>query len=219
MRQDEMQITETTIHFAAEEKDAMLQELNATKEQLNSISKQYEELEAKSRADIKLLVKEVKSLRKSEKQLKQEVGQSLSKISDVEVQLEHERQTSKHVKTAREELLNECRLLHNSLLECNVNLSTDDENLIKDSSLVEEALDLLTTSDDKITLLLAEVQLLAKEDATAIEDVNNLHDSHYDGRIDDELRKIIADIFTDNAKLRKQVNSQLRYRLECDIAS
>ncbi|KAK9027148.1 hypothetical protein V6N11_066991 [Hibiscus sabdariffa] len=203
-KQGEMQITETTNHSAAKEKDAMSRELNATKEQLNIISKQYEELETKSKADIKLLVKEVKSLRKSEKELKQEVGQSLSKISEVEVQLEHERQISKHVRTAREKLLNECRLLHNSLLECHVNLSTDDENLIKDSSLVEEALDLLTTSDDKITLLLAEVQLLAKEDTTAAEDVNNVHGNHYDSRIDDELRKIIADIFADNAKLRKQ---------------
>ncbi|KAL4302867.1 hypothetical protein GQ457_10G002710 [Hibiscus cannabinus] len=213
-KQGEMQITETTNHSAAKEKDAMLQELNASKEQLNIISKQYEELETKSKADIKLLVKEVKSLRKSEKQLKQEVGQSLSKISEVEVQLEHERQISKHVRTAREKLLKECRLLHNSLLECHVNLSTDDdENLIKESSLVEEALDLLTTSDDKITLLLAEVQVLAKEDTTAAEDVNNVHDNHYDSRIDDELRKIIADIFADNAKLRKQETSQISFLL------
>ncbi|KAG4190414.1 hypothetical protein ERO13_A07G029000v2 [Gossypium hirsutum] len=217
-KQDEMQITETTNHSAAKEKDAMLQELNASKEQLNIISKQYEELETKSKAEIKVLVKEVKSLRKSEKELKQEVDQSLSKIS--EVQLEHERQTSKRVRTAREKLLNECQLLRNRLLECNVNLSIDDdENLIKDSSLVEEALDLLTTSDDKITVLLAEVQLLAKEDSSAIEDTNNVHDNHYDTRIDDELRKIIADIFTDNAKLRKQVNSQLQHRLKCDIMS
>ncbi|KAK8287083.1 hypothetical protein V6Z11_D07G034400 [Gossypium hirsutum] len=204
-KQDEMQITETTNHSAAKEEDAMLQELNASKEQLNIISKQYEELETKSKAEIKVLVKEVKSLRKSEKELKQEVDQSLSKISEVEVQLEHERQISKHVRTAREKLLNECQLLHNRLLECNVNLSiVDDENLIKDSSLVEEALDLLTTSDDKITVLLAEVQLLVKEDSSAIGDTDNVHDNHYDNRIDDELRKIIADIFTENAKLRKQ---------------
>ncbi|TYH61217.1 hypothetical protein ES332_D07G036300v1 [Gossypium tomentosum] len=217
-KQDEMQITETTNHSAAKEEDAMLQELNASKEQLNIISKQYEELETKSKAEIKVLVKEVKSLRKSEKELKQEVDQSLSKIS--EVQLEHERQISKHVRTAREKLLNECQLLHNRLLECNVNLSiVDDENLIKDSSLVEEALDLLTTSDDKITVLLAEVQLLVKEDSSAIGDTDNVHDNHYDNRIDDELRKIIADIFTDNAKLRKQVNSQLQRRLKCDIMS
>ncbi|KAB2019964.1 hypothetical protein ES319_D07G033800v1 [Gossypium barbadense] len=219
-KQDEMQITETTNHSAAKEEDAMLQELNASKEQLNIISKQYEELETKSKAEIKVLVKEVKSLRKCEKELKQEVDQSLSKISEVEVQLEHERQISKHVRTAREKLLNECQLLHNRLLECNVNLSiVDDENLIKDSSLVEEALDLLTTSDDKITVLLAEVQLLVKEDSSAIGDTDNVHDNHYDNRIDDELRKIIADIFTDNAKLRKQVNSQLQRRLKCDIMS
>ena len=85
MRQDEKQITETTIQSTAEEKDAMLQELNTTKEQLNNISKQYEELEAKSKADIKVLVKEVKSLRKSQKELKQVVGQSLSEKSEAEV--------------------------------------------------------------------------------------------------------------------------------------
>ncbi|XVF35614.1 hypothetical protein REPUB_Repub18cG0161100 [Reevesia pubescens] len=84
-KQDEKQITETTNQSAAEEKDAMLQELNATKEQLKDISKQYEELEAKSKADIKVLVKEVKSLRKSQKELKQEVGQSLSEKSEAEV--------------------------------------------------------------------------------------------------------------------------------------
>ncbi|KAE8665216.1 Adenine phosphoribosyltransferase 5 isoform 1 [Hibiscus syriacus] len=66
------QITETTNQSATEEKDAMLQELNATKEQLNDISKRYEVLEAKSKADIKVLVKEVKSLWKSQKELKHE---------------------------------------------------------------------------------------------------------------------------------------------------
>lgn len=74
-----------TNQSAAEEKDEMLQELNATKEQLNYISKQYEELEAKSKADIKVLVKEVKSLRKSQKELKQVVSQSLAEKSEAEV--------------------------------------------------------------------------------------------------------------------------------------
>ncbi|XVE97410.1 hypothetical protein REPUB_Repub03eG0016800 [Reevesia pubescens] len=218
-KQDEKQITETTNHSYAEEKDALLQELNATKEQLNNISKQYEELEAKSKADIKVLVKEVKSLRKSQKDLKQEVGQSLSEKSEAEVKLVQERQISKHVRTAREKLLNECRLLHNQLLECNVNLSIDDdENFIKDCSLVEDALDLLTTSDDKISLVLAEAQLLAKEDTTTTGDIDCIRDNHYDTRKDDELRKIIADIFTNSSKLRKQVNSHLRHRLKCDMS-
>ncbi|XWS17828.1 hypothetical protein CRYUN_Cryun33cG0101500 [Craigia yunnanensis] len=219
-KQDEKQITETTNQSAAEEKDAMLQELNATKEHLNHISKHYEELEAKSKADIKVLVKEIKSLRKSQKELKHEVCQSLSEKSEAEVKLEQERQIIKRVRTAREKLLNECQLLHNRLLQCSVNLSTDDdENLIKDSSLVEDALDLLTTSDDKITFLLAEAQLLAKEDSTATGDIGSICDNHNDTRTDYELRKIIADIFTNNAKLRKQVNSHLRHRLKCDIMS
>ncbi|KAL4296503.1 hypothetical protein GQ457_12G020140 [Hibiscus cannabinus] len=216
---DEKQITETTNQSAAEEKDAMLQELNATKEQLSDISKQYEELEAKSKADIKVLVKEVKSLRKSQKQLKQEIGQSLSEKSEAEAQLEQERQIIKHVRNAREKLLNECWLLHNRLLECSVNLSTDDEDVIKDSSAVEAALDLLTTSDDKITLLLTEVQQLTKEESGATGDIDSQYNNQYDTRTDDELRKIIADIFTENARLRKQVNSHLRHRLKCDTMS
>ncbi|XP_052488348.1 PX domain-containing protein EREL1 isoform X1 [Gossypium raimondii] len=213
---DEKQITETTNQLAAEEKDAMLQELNATKEQLNSISKRYEELELKSKADIKVLVKEVKSLRKSQKELKQEVGQSLSEKAEAEVQLVQERQIIKHVRNAREKLLNKCRLLHNRLLECSVNLSTDDENLIKDSSFVQEALDLLTTSDNKIILLLDEVQLLAKEEGSATGNDDIQLNNHYDSRTDDELRKIIAGIFTENANLKKQVNSHLRHKLKCD---
>ncbi|MFQ6669541.1 hypothetical protein Gotur_034752 [Gossypium turneri] len=214
--QDEKQITETTNQLAAEEKDAMLQELNATKEQLNGISKRYEELELKSKADIKVLVKEVKSLRKSQKELKQEVGESLSEKAEAEVQLVQERQIIKHVRNAREKLLNKCRLLHNRLLECSVNLSTDDENLIKDSSFVQEALELLTTSDNKIILLLDEAQLLAKEEGSATGNDDIQLNNHYDSRTDDELRKIIAGIFTENANLKKQVNSHLRHKLKCD---
>ncbi|XVE53598.1 hypothetical protein DITRI_Ditri03aG0015400 [Diplodiscus trichospermus] len=214
-KQGEKQTAETTNQSADDKKDAMLIELNATKEQLNCISKQYEEQEAKSKAEIKVLVKEVKSLRKSQKELKQEIGQSLSEKSKVEEQLVKERQISKHARAAREELLNECRVLQNRLLECSVNLSTDDdENLIKDSSLVEDALDLLSTSDDKIALLLAEAQQLVKEDITATGDTDSISDGQYDRRTEAELRKIIADIFTSNAKLRKQVNSHLRHTLK-----
>ncbi|XVF89335.1 hypothetical protein PTKIN_Ptkin19aG0121800 [Pterospermum kingtungense] len=219
-KQDEKEITERTNESVGEEKDAMIQELNATKEQLNNMSKQYEELEAKSKADIKVLVKEVKSLRKSQKELKKDVDQSLLEKSKAEEQLEQERQNSKHVRTAREKLLNECQLLHNRLLECSVNLSTeDDENLMEDSSLVEDALDLLNTSDDKITILLTEAQQLTKEDSTATGDPDSICDNHYDTITDDELRKIIADIFIDNAKLRKQVNSHLRHQLKYYIVS
>lgn len=35
--------------------------------------------------------------------------------------------------------------------------------------------------------------------------------------IDDELRKMLVDIFTENASLRKQVNSVIRHALKLDI--
>lgn len=63
----------------------VLQELDATKEQLENLSKRYEELEAKSKADIKVLVKEVKSLRSSQIGLKQELSQMLNEKSKTEV--------------------------------------------------------------------------------------------------------------------------------------
>lgn len=67
------------------DKDVLLQELDATKEQLENLSKQYEELEAKSKADIKVLVKEVKSLRSTQKGLKQELSQTLNEKSETQV--------------------------------------------------------------------------------------------------------------------------------------
>lgn len=64
---------------------------------------------------------------------------------------------SEHEKNARKKLLHDCRILCNRLQECNLNLSSeDDDNFIVNSSL-SDALDLLTTSDDQIGLLLAEV--------------------------------------------------------------
>ncbi|CAK9168495.1 unnamed protein product, partial [Ilex paraguariensis] len=37
--------------------------------------------------------------------------------------------------------------------------------------------------------------------------------------IDDWLRKLLTEIFTDNARLRKQVNTIIRYALKIDISS
>lgn len=49
------------------------------------MSKRYEELEAKSKADIKVLIKEVKSLRSSQAELKHELSKSLKDKSESEV--------------------------------------------------------------------------------------------------------------------------------------
>lgn len=66
----------------------MQEELESTKEQLKNVSKQYEELEAKSKGDIRVLVKEVKSLRSTQARLKQELSQTLQQKSETEVVLQ-----------------------------------------------------------------------------------------------------------------------------------
>ena len=63
----------------------LLQNLNATKEQLEILSKQYGELEAKSKADVKVLVKEVKSLRNTQIELKKELSESVKEKCEAEV--------------------------------------------------------------------------------------------------------------------------------------
>lgn len=56
-----------------------------TKKQLEDVLKRREELEVKSKADIKVLVKEVKSLRNSQAELKKDLSQSQKEKSDAEV--------------------------------------------------------------------------------------------------------------------------------------
>lgn len=64
----------------------MLQpELDASKEQLENLQKRYEELEAKSKVEVKVLVKEVKSLRSAQMELKQELSRTLEEKTEAEV--------------------------------------------------------------------------------------------------------------------------------------
>lgn len=70
---------------SAQEKDVLLQELDSSKQQLEILTKQYEELEVKSKADRKVLVKEVKSLRSSQSKLEHELSKLLQEKSEAEV--------------------------------------------------------------------------------------------------------------------------------------
>lgn len=67
----------------------LLQDLDVAREQLEILSKQYLELEAKSKADIKVLVKEVKSLRSSQTELKKELSESIKEKLEAEVGSAH----------------------------------------------------------------------------------------------------------------------------------
>ncbi|KAL9400360.1 hypothetical protein Peur_009321 [Populus x canadensis] len=204
-KEGEQRSTEFQMAPTDHEKDIALEELDATRKQLEELSKRYEELEAKSKADFKFLAKEFKSLKSSQTTLKQELSQSLKEKSEVEKLLYEEREMKEHEKITRKKLLNDCRILYDQLQECNGNLSSED-NFIVNSSL-GDALDLLTTSDDQISHLLAEAQLLFEDDKTTAPKKDTR-------ATDDELREMLANIFTDNAKLRKQLNSIMRHALK-----
>jgi hypothetical protein len=69
-----------------------------------------------------------------------------------------EKQITENVIAANAKLLHECEILHNRLEECSVNFLIEEEDkLIVDTSSPSDAIDLLTTSDNRIGLLLAEV--------------------------------------------------------------
>lgn len=72
--------------------------------------------------------------------------------------LQKEKQRMENVTTANAKLLHECEILRNRLQECGVNFLVEEEDkLIVDTSSSSDAIDLLTTSDNRIGLLLAEV--------------------------------------------------------------
>ncbi|KAJ4899151.1 Phox (PX) domain-containing protein [Raphanus sativus] len=193
------------------ERYVLSKELDARKQQMEDLSRRYDELEAKSKADIKVLVKEVKSLRRSHVELEKKLTQSLTDKTEAEKLLEHERKLLENTVSARKKLLSDCRILHDRLKEYNLNLSTDGNGSLveEDSTTVSDALRLLSISDDQIE----EAQLLAGFDENVVaQGIDN------ETRImEDELRKILADIFVENAKLRKQVNSATLRALQKDV--
>lgn len=63
----------------------MMRELDATKQQLVELQKKHRELEVNSKADIKVLVKEIKSLRSSQAEYKQQLSESVKEKSEAEV--------------------------------------------------------------------------------------------------------------------------------------
>lgn len=83
--QDERVNSRSTKSPDAQENDEILKELSATKLQLENSLKRNQELEVKLKADIKVLVKEVKLLRSSQTDLKQELSQSLEEKSEAKV--------------------------------------------------------------------------------------------------------------------------------------
>ncbi|KAF5466783.1 hypothetical protein F2P56_016679 [Juglans regia] len=214
--QDERIRAESTKIAIIQENKMLLQELYVGREQLENLKKHNEEFEVKSKADVKLLVKEVKSLRSSQLELKQELSRLMKEKLEVERSLQREKQRTDNANTANAKLLHECGILRERLQECSVNFLVEEEDkLIVDTSSPSDAIDLLTTSDNRIGLLLAEAQLLAQdvENAVAAVDETSRANGSNIRTKDDELRKMLTDVFVDNARLRIQVNSVLRCAL------
>ncbi|KAG2723131.1 hypothetical protein I3760_02G157800 [Carya illinoinensis] len=216
LEQDEKVRAESTKIAIVQENKMLLHELDVAREQLENLQKQHEEFEVKSKADIKLLVKEVKSLRSSQLELKQELSRLMKEKLEAERSLQKERQRMERANTANTKFLHECGILRGRLQECSLNFLVEEEDeLTLDTSSPSDAIDLLITSDNRIGLLLAEAQLLAQdvENAVAVVDESRNVNGSNKRTTDDELRKMLTDVFVENAGLRKQVNSVIRCAL------
>ncbi|KAM6544489.1 hypothetical protein CsatB_008936 [Cannabis sativa] len=199
------------------DKDILLQELDSSKEQLEILSKRYEDLEAKSKADRKVLVKEVKSLRNSQSQLEDELSNSLKEKAEAEKLLKQERQRSEQRENARQKLLHKCRILQSKLKECNLNLAGAFDDVSPCPSVMVASGFL--ASDDQINSLLTEAELLREENGDFASELEYSHEMVNDPTTtDDELRKTLANIFIDNVKLRKLLSSVLSRapKMDCD---
>ncbi|RZC50482.1 hypothetical protein C5167_018903 [Papaver somniferum] len=221
--QDEKARTESTKTSAVLENESLVQELDSTKQKLVNLQKNHEELLLKSKADTKVLIREVKSLRNSQIELKQELSQSLTEKSELERVLQKEKRRTEHAINSKQKLLHECGVLRDRLQECSVNLFEEEKDRITVDTSLSDALDLLATSDNRIGLLLAEAQLLAQvdgDDETSAVYASNgqgVGNGENLGTMDYEIRKMLTDIFIDNARLKKQVNGVVRCALKTTL--
>ncbi|KAJ8421930.1 hypothetical protein Cgig2_031347 [Carnegiea gigantea] len=211
--------SESTTTFP--EKDGLLQELADTKNQLNILLKQHEELEVKSKSDIKILVKEVKSLRKNRMELKEKLDVSLQERSEMEQLLQQELQRNEYALAAQRKLLRDCQTFQSRLQECNIKFV--DNNFATNSSLTADVFDLLAESDRQIGLLLAESTLSVScaypttnilQSWDVIPEVSPTSAVDEIKILDHSLRLVFREIFYDYAKLRKQVTSLIRPSLQ-----
>lgn len=189
-----------------QENEILRQKIDVSRDQLENSQKQHEESETKAKTDLKVLVKEVKSLRSAQSDLKQELSNLMKEKLELERDLQNEKQRREYANSVNVKLLHECSILQKRLQESSVNfLVEEDDKLVLDTS-PSDAIHVLTTSDNRIGLLLAEAQLLAQ-------DVEYSADTSQSMSVD-ELRKIVTELFIDNATRSKQINSLIRCALK-----
>uniref|UniRef100_A0A0D9WSH9 PX domain-containing protein n=1 Tax=Leersia perrieri TaxID=77586 RepID=A0A0D9WSH9_9ORYZ len=204
---------------ASGENEMLLEELETKRKEVESLQQHLGEVEAKSKSDIKVLVKEVKSLRNSQKEMKKVLNQYHEEKTELERIVNREKQRSARARLSREKILHECKLLRERLQECTAKFLADEQdNMTIDLSSLPDALDLVTTSDNRIRLLVAEAQLLARDDEQGSSDDGDNSDgkssvtmSIEDAYVtDEETTKMLSDLLIDNAQLRLRLNSLIR---------
>jgi len=102
IEQTEKPHAESEITSASGENETLIEELEIKRKEVESLKQRLGEVEAKSKADIKVLVKEVKSLRNSQKEMKKVLNQYLEEKTDLERVINREKQRSTRMRLSRE---------------------------------------------------------------------------------------------------------------------
>ncbi|XP_024535765.1 PX domain-containing protein EREX [Selaginella moellendorffii] len=200
------------------ELDNSKQQVVQLQEKLESLAKERDAIEAQARAEKRILAKEIKTLRKNQPELKEELDTALRIKAELEGVLRKEREKEELARNSRASFMHEVSALRQRLQECSVDFLAKEDGA--KNSISSDAMELLTTSDNRINLLLAEARLMAEE---RDED----EDEHYptangatansnppDGSgSEDAVNKFLVDILIDNAQLRKSMNSLTRSAL------
>ncbi|KAH7302379.1 hypothetical protein KP509_23G069700 [Ceratopteris richardii] len=214
--------TEQELQAVESENKRVQRRLTETNEKLELLQADRDNFKAKALAEVKVLAKEVKALRKTQPELKQKLEAAQRSNTELEAQIERQ----KKEKEKRTKLLLDVGALRERLQQCTVDfLAKEDAGENDKNAAVADAADLLSTSDSRIGLLIAEAQLLAEEVGDDDKEKLGSKEAHLEGdtfresqsHIDETcsisedginaLRRFLMDIFVDNAHLHKLVNS------------
>ncbi|KAL0342119.1 UNVERIFIED_CONTAM: PX domain-containing protein EREX [Sesamum calycinum] len=211
---DEKAHAESTETSIIKENEALPEELDYAREQLKNLQMCHGEVDLKSKSDVKLLVREVKSLRNSQSELQRELDRMAKERTEFETRLQEERTKRERIDAVNAKLLHECQILRSQLAESCIYFLSEQEKLKTDPS---GAVDMLTTLENRIGLFLTQAQLLAQDVATPATSSSAENDDMM--TTDYELRKMLTDLLIDNVILRKQANLVTRCALNMVDAS
>lgn len=232
MNLEEQIVSEKEARLALEErlsqaeaaKDLAAKEVGEGGEKMVQLQKERDQ----ARADKKVLVKEIKSLLSSQPQKAKELDLAKQAKLELENILHEEKQKRERNQLSRAKFLHEVAILRQRLQECTVDCLAREEERSpnKTAAGATDALDLLSTSDNRIGLLLAEAQLLARYGTDNFSNrsqlSNGLHSNGgpegqeklqefpgYDAESEAAFQEILTDLIIDNAQLRRAMNHSL----------